>query len=1095
MKLENVEDIYKLSPMQRSLLYFTSSLSATGRNFTQTSYILEGELNEPAFKGAWQRVVDRHSVLRTSFHSEGLDKPIQMVHRQAQLPLARQDWRELSSAEQRERLDALFIEDREQPFDVSHAPLMRLSLIRGADETSYLIWSHHDLILDARSADLIFGEVWRSYESLSHGPSPQREAAPPYKDYIEWLKGQDQSDAERFWRQMFTGFSPPPAQTESHRRGIATVRFDHHKKNRTQLSKSATAALRSFIGQHQLSLNVLAQAAWALFLSRCSDADEVVFGVTVSSRPRTLSGVDQMAGCFSNILPRKAQVSPGAFLLPWLRDLQAEQFKIEQHQHFALSDIHDWAGAPPDHPLVESLLVFEESAAEGPLWGRSGSLAVHRYGSSQCYSSPLVLITSLGQHLTLEISHDRQSFEEAAIVQTLGRLKMIIEEIVSHPGQRLSALPLLTPAERQQLLVEWNNTRNDYPLNKCIHEVFEARVAQSPEAMAFLNGDQSLTYRELNRRANQMAHYLSRLGVGPEVMVGIYMERTVETMIGLLSILKAGGTYVPLDPSSPSERIAHMLANARVSLVLTQMHLVLDLLMCAAPLQFVCLDSDWETIAQENGENPSPKATGENLAYVIYTSGSSGKPKGVCVAHGSAVNHFITMQREFGLTASDRDLQFASLNFDVSLEQIFPALFSGATVVQRETEIWDGAEFYRQVLRFDLTVVNLPPVYWSRLTQGDVCQLEPAHDTRLRLMIVGGDTVSPEAVRRWQQTGMKKVRLLNAYGPTETVITASTHEIPDRYFENRATSRVPIGRPLANRTMYVLNKRGHPAPIGVWGQLHIGGPLLARCYLDEPELTAEKFIPNEFCHEPGERLYRSGDVCRYLPDGNLEFRGRVDFQVKVRGFRIELGEIESFLNQHPGVRESVVIAREDPVADKQLVAYVVAGPEHSLSTAELRGYLKEKLPDYMVPSWFVMLDALPVTVNGKVDRDALPAHDSKQTAPERFYVPTRNPIETGLTAVWEEVLGVERVGITENFFELGGHSLLATQVISRVRDRFGVELPLRVVFEAPTVAELATAIVLKQAEQGDQDDVATILAEIERLSNTEAQILYADVER
>ncbi|MFQ5906231.1 MAG: amino acid adenylation domain-containing protein, partial [bacterium] len=686
--------------------------------------------------------------------------------------------------------------------------------------------------------------------------------------------------------------------------------------------------------------------------------------------------------------------------------------------------------------------------------------------------------------------------------------------IVADPEQRLSKLPLLTEAERHQLLVEWNDTRTDYPGDSCIHQLFEAQVERTPEKIAVVFEDHQLTYSELNARANQLAHYLRKSGVGPEVLVGICVERSLEMVIGLLGILKAGGAYVPLDPTYPRERLAFMLADAQVPVLLTQErlaegfseHSACDLLMRAGtpalPGEVVCLDADWEVIAQESEENPISGASAENLAYVSYTSGSTGKPKGVAMNHRPLCNLIWWQLQSSTLSGGARTLQFASLSFDVSFQVIFSTWCSGGTLILISRQLQrDAVGLLHFLTEESVERLFLPFVALHQLAQ--VADSRGSIPTSLREIIAAGEQLQITRHIASLLSKLKNCTLHNQYGPSEShVVTAFTLTgSPDDW-----SALPPIGRPIANTQIYILDANLQPVPIGVPGELHIGGHGLARGYLNRPDLAAEKFIPDPFSHEPRARLYKTGDLARYLPDGNIKFLGRLDHQVKIRAFRIELGEVETVLGQHPAIQETVVTVRKDIPGDKRLVAYVVLNQEQSRSTAcrtrtgtrprapttsELRCFLKEKLPDYMVPSAFVTLDALPLTPNGKVDRQGLPAPDRARPDLEGAYVAPRTPVEEMLAGIWTQVLGLEWIGVHDDFFELGGHSLLAMQVISRLRGAFQVELPLRCLFETPTVAELAQVIVQRQVEQADSETLAQILTEIEQLPEDAVRAILA----
>jgi amino acid adenylation domain-containing protein len=706
------------------------------------------------------------------------------------------------------------------------------------------------------------------------------------------------------------------------------------------------------------------------------------------------------------------------------------------------------------------------------------------------------------QGLTLLWEYNSDLFEEATMRRMMGHYQTLLEAMVGNPGQGLSDLPMLTEAERQQLLVEWNDTKRDYPKDKCIHELFETQAETSPDAVAVVFEEQQLTYRELNTRANQLARYLRKLGVGPETLVGSCVERSLDMIVALLGILKSGGAYVPLDSEYPKERLALMLKDTQTKVLLTQERLIRSLPESRA--QIVCLDSEWEKIAEESGDDQSSNTTAESLAYVIYTSGSTGIPKGVMISHGSIASHCTSIRSYYQLNSTDCVLQFASVNFDASLEQILAALICGARLLLRDNEIPSPVELQKKMYDFGLSVINLPTAYWHQLAQTAATTPDLFSRSKLRLVIVGGEEMLPELVRLWQKSPHREARLLNAYGPTEATITATAFEVSAACSNNLLSRTVPIGRSLGNRQLFVLDQHSNLVPIGVAGELHIGGGALARGYLNRPELTAEKFVPDTFSDEPGARLYKTGDLVRHRPSGDIEFLGRLDHQVKVRGFRIELGEIESALGQHPEIGIAVVLAREDateeqhadqnrkskignPKSDKRLVAYVVPRTELTCTTGELRRFLKQRLPEYMIPSAFVLVDTLPLTPNGKVDRKALPAPDQNRPEPEESYVAPRTPVEEMLAEIWADVLKLDKVGIYDNFFELGGHSLLATQLVSRLCSAFKVEVPLRALFESPTVAGLASQIVQQQATTHGAGELAEMLADVESLSDEEAK--------
>jgi amino acid adenylation domain-containing protein/non-ribosomal peptide synthase protein (TIGR01720 family) len=1035
MTIEDIEDIYELSPLQEGMLFHTLYAPESALYFEQLCIPLYGPLDVSALEHAWQQVVDRHTALRTSFEWEEGDKPLQVVHRRVKLSLEQQNWSNLSPAEQVERLEAYLKADRERGFELSEPPLMRLALIRVAEHAYQFVFSLHHLLLDGWSSYLINTEAAAFYEASCQGRTLEFEPSRPYGDYIAWLQQQDLSKAEGFWRRVLAGYKAPPPLGVSRATGRLSDEDEGYDAQQIKLSVATTAALQALARQHQLTLNTLVQGAWALLLSRYTGEEDVVFGATTSGRPPTLKGVESMVGLFINTLPVRVRVSPQAPLIPWLKELQAQQFETRQYEYSPLVKVQGWSEVPRGLPLFESILAFENFPTGSLLQEEGGAQQdshFHYFGKT---NYPLSILVRPSEDLLVRMMYVRPRFDPTTISRMVGHFQTLLEGMAANPEQCLSELPLLTETERHQLLVEWNATTVAYPRDMCIHELFEAQAERTPEAIAVVCQGEQLTYGELNWRANQLAHHLQALGVGPETLVGICMERSLEMVIGLLGILKAGGAYVPLDPLYPKERLAFMMDDAGVPMLVTEGRLLERLPEHRATV--ICMDIDWEVIAGKSKANLVSGVKSENLAYVIYTSGSTGRPKGALLAHRGLCNVAEAQSRAFDVRSDSRILQFASLNFDASIFEIAMALRAGATLCLGTVDSLLPGSTLIQLLRDQaISIVTLPP---SALAALPVEQL-PA----LQTILVAGEVFSADLVARWA-TGY---RFFNLYGPTESTIWATVAECVD------GNRRPDIGRPIANIQVYVLDCQLQPVPVGVPGELYIGGDGLARGYLNRPELTAEKFITHPFSQEPGARLYKTGDLVCYQPDGNLEFLGRLDQQVKLHGFRIELGEVETVLSQHPAVQESVVLAREDRPGDKRLVAYLVPDQEPAPSVSELRGFLQRQLPEYMVPSAFVLLDALPLTPNGKVDRQALPAPGPARPMLEATFVAPVNPIEKTLAEIWTQVLGLERVGIYDNFFELGGDSILSLQVIARAKQA-GIQLTLKQLFQNQTIAQLA----------------------------------------
>ena len=1039
MVMKNVEEIYVISPLQEAVLLNVISAEDLdlGSSCSQLSYELHGFLNIFAFEKAWQKLVNYHSILRTFFVWQRTEKPLQVVSNQLKFSLIHHDWQHLLPMQQQEQLNALLEAERVQGFDPSKTPLFRVILCCTAKDEYQLICTYSRLVLDESSVALLLKEVFTDYKGYCQGQDWQVEQSRPYRDYIAWIRQQDMSKAETFWGQALEGFTAPTPLSVKQISGSLSEGETEYAEQQLQISETVTAKLQSLAFEYQLSSNTLLQGAWAILLSRYSGEEDVVFGIKVSGRPQALQGAELMLGSFTNTQPLRVRVLPDTTVVSFLKELQNQQINVRQYEFTSPLQISQWSEISNETPLFESSVVLDNDSIDELCQQHFGSIYINNIQRWGNLNSPITVKAYWDTKLTLEIIYNRHRFDGDTVNGMLEHLQTLLSGIIAQPKQFLSTLPLLTESALQQLLVEWNDTETVYLQSKCIHQLFEAQVEQRPNAIAVVFKDKKLTYEQLNHRANQLAHHLQALGVGPEILVGICTERSLEMIVGLLGILKAGGAYVPLDPAYPIERLSFMLENAQPPVLLTQEHLLDQLPSCWA--QVVCLDSDWEAIAQESEQNPINEVAAKNLAYVIYTSGSTGTPKGVLLEHQGLCNLAQAQERMFDVQPNSRVLQFASLSFDASIWEIVMALCSGASLcLGTKDSLRPGADLMRLLREQSITHATLPPTALATLPIEEL--------PNLQTVVVAGEACSPELVAQWS----KGRRFFNAYGPTESTVCATVAECTS------GNTHPPIGRPIANTQVYILDRYLRPVPIGVPGELYIGGASLARGYLHLPELTKEKFIPNFFSQEEGSRLYKTGDLARYLPDGNIEYLGRRDHQAKIRGFRIELGEIEVVLARHPAVREAVVIAREDQPGHKQLVGYVVPNKE-KLTSNELRQFLKPKLPEYMIPTAFVVLEAMPLTPNQKIDRRALPAPDLEGSRSVIFVAPD-TPTQQLIANIIAEVLQIKQVGIHDNFFELGGHSLNATQVVSRLRETINVELSLRSLFEFPTVAQLDQCI-------------------------------------
>jgi amino acid adenylation domain-containing protein/non-ribosomal peptide synthase protein (TIGR01720 family) len=1043
-------DLYPLTPLQQGLWFHALAAPEAGIYFEQGVTRLEGEVDLDVLRRAWEVVVARHGILRTSLVWEGLDHPLQLVHPSVALPWKVEDWRGSAAGEEPARLRNFLEADRIRGFDLTHAPLMRLTLIQVAESTALFVWSFHHLILDRWSLEVVLKEVWAAYEALRDGQAVPEEAPSPFRDFLGWLQEQDLGKAERYWRHTLKGFTAPTQLGVE--LGVAPGGHQpgHYATEQLTISEPATVAMNRLAREQKVTLNTLVQGAWAVVLSRYSGTEDVVFGTTSSGRSVGLKGVETMVGLFINTLPVRVHVDPTQSVVTWLKEMQAQQVAMREYEYTPIFEIQKWSEVSGGVPLFNTLMVFENTPGDGPATGGAEGITVKRIpgGKGGVTNYPLNVIALPGRILHLVITYDTEHYAAGAITRLLGHVQQVLAEMVAEPEQPLGTMSVLTKTERQQLLVEWNATETAYPRDVCIHDLFEAQVEQTPDAVALVFGEDTLTYDELNTRANHLAHYLhQQYGVGPEVCVGVCVERSLEMVVGILGILKAGGAYVPLDPNAPPGRLAFMLKDAGIAVLLTQAHLRANLPEFLGTV--LALDADWDTALSVG--NLMTKTSTANLAYVIYTSGSTGTPKGVMIPHSGVVNYLSWATSAYEMAQGDGAPVYSSLGFDFTITSLFGPLVVGQRIILLPEEI--RAEELCELLHLEteLSVLKITPAHLelmrTRLSQEDF-------KGRPRFLIIGGEALLGEHLAVWQEQ-FPTTRVINEYGPTEGVVGCCTFEVPT---SDPLIGPVLIGRPSANTQLYVLDYMGQLVPMGVQGELYIGGTQVARGYLGRPDLTAERFVPHPFSAEPGARLYRTGDQARYRADGTLEFLGRVDHQVKLRGFRIELGEIEAVMMQHPGIQEAVALVREDRPSDPRLVAYVVASHEPTPTFSELRSFLKEKLPVYMIPSAFVFLDLLPLTPNGKVDRPALPTPDLERSRLETKFVAPRTPVEKVLAKIWSEVLGLECVGVHDNFFELGGHSLLATQVMSRARGNFKMEFPFLRFFETPTIAGLTEVI-------------------------------------
>lgn len=1040
---ERILDQYPLSPIQHGMLLHALNEPNSGVDVEQIVCTLRENVDAPSLRKAWECVVKRNSVFRTAFRVEGIDDPLQIVYDRVSLPWNELDWRDVDPPEQKNQLQNFLERDRVQGFEVNAAPLLRLTLIRTEQEEYQLIWTFHHALLDGRSFPQVLKEAFGIYDAGCRGQIVQLEPPREYREHIDWLRSQDSSKASNYWREMLKGFSAPtPLVVEK----VSRDRVDQSSRQadeRTMLTEHQTSRLRTFAAEVGVTLNTLVQTAWALLLSRYSGEEDIVFGTVRACRKSGIEGADDVVGLFINTLPLRVRPRSMMPLQQLLMEVRSQWLSMREWEHTPLVQVQKCSEVSNSR-LFDTILMFDNYELSQRLRAQGGDWANRSFRLYEQTGHAITLTAYADLALCLQIEYDRARFDHSAIHRMLGHLKTLLEGFLAGSEQLVRDLPLLTESERGNL-AEWNNTAVDYPSNSLLHRLFEVQVLRSPDEVAVQSELGKLTYRELNERSNQLACYLRRFGVKQDCLVGVYMERSLDLVVALYAVLKAGGAYVPIDPDYPTERVAFMLQDAAAPVVLTH-----DVVASQLPVHVgrtVVVDRDWCAISREDKTNLVPETTPNGLAYMIYTSGSTGRPKGALNTHAGICNRLLWMQDQYQLTEADAILQKTPFSFDVSVWEFFWPLITGARLVLAAPGGHKDPAYLIRVIREQrVTVAHFVPSMLAMFLE----EPNASQCTSLRQVICSGEALPFELQERFFKT--LDAELDNLYGPTEAAVDV-TYWHCERESDRRI---VPIGRPVANTHVYVLDGDLRMQPVGVPGELYIGGVQVGRGYHNREELTQERFIPDPFSHIPEGRLYRTGDLCRWLADGSIEYLGRTDFQVKIRGLRIELGEIEALIAEYPPVRSCVVVARPDRAGQPQLAAYIVWNSDQEGSSDGLRDHLKSKLPDYMVPPFFVPLKVLPLSPNGKIDRKALPVPTLRsEEAVAPMAAAPRSEQEVKVAQIWRELLGVDKIGRNSNFFDLGGHSLLLIKARNKLEQVFGKQIPIVEMFRRPTLSSLA----------------------------------------
>ena len=1042
-------EAYGLSPMQAGMLFQAllddGDPARSGFDLEQIHVALDEDVDVDAFSAAWTHVARRHPILSTSFRWEGLPRPEQRPEPDVRVPVEVHDWTGIDEDERSRRRAAFLASDRLRAFDLRRAPLLRVAVFRVAPERAEVVWTFHHILLDGRSFAAVLGEAFEAYQARRRGdPFPLRPARRPYRDYVEWLGGLDARASAPFFRELLRAKSAPTPLPCAEPAARPLPR-DGHGEIVRRVDPGTTRRVHEAARRTATTVGTLVHAAWALVLSRLTGDEDVLFGTTRACRRSVLGGdADAMVGLFINSLPTRVRVGDDRTVAELLADLRAQSVAMRPHEHTPLVDVQGASEIPRGLPLFETLLMFDTRELNAtlrqvdPRW-KARACTVHERPPF-----PLVLTVFDGDPITIRILFDGRRFRDEAVRRIGAYVETALEGLARDERAKLGDVDVLPPDERRRIVVEWNDTHRDFPGDTCIHEPFERQALARPGAVAVETEGERWTFARLEERANRIAHALAGRGVRRGDCVAVCVERGPDLVASLLGVAKAGAAYVPLDPAYPPERLSLLLDDVRARLAVTQERLRARLA-CDALL----LDgSGAEELASAPATRPPRSAAATDACYVIHTSGSTGKPKGVVLTHRAVLNTFDWVSRTFAVGPGDRLLFVTSPCFDLSVYDTFGALGAGATVVVA------GSHRLRDPQALASTLVDARITIWDSAPAA-LQRLVPflpgrASDAPLRLVMLSGDWIPlamPDAVR----ASFPGARVVSLGGATEAAIWSNWFDV------GRVDPRwasIPYGRPIQNARYHVLDRRRRPVPIGVAGDLYIGGECLAQGYLRRPELTAERFVDDPF--RPGERLYMTGDRARYFDDGELEFLGRTDSQVKIRGFRVELGEVESVLASLPGVSAAVCTAYADASGQRSLAAYVVGRAGEAIDEMSLKAAVAAKLPDFMVPSHVVVLPALPLSPNGKVDRKALPGPTAR--APSAVAVEPRDDLERGIARLWGALLGRTEVGATDNFFDLGGHSLLAVVFVARAEQDLGLRVPLSRLLERPTVEALAASL-------------------------------------
>ncbi|WP_412094192.1 amino acid adenylation domain-containing protein [Bacillus atrophaeus] len=1039
--LGDIENIYPLTPMQKGMLFHSLIDSASEAYFEQAAFDLKGVLDIEAFTMSLAQLAERYDILRTHFYTEWKDQPLQIVFRQKPIETVVEDIRSMNVQQRSEFIAAFVQKDKERGFDLTRDALMRVSILRTEEDQARLIWSFHHILMDGWCLPLITKEVFETYYAILERRQPKRGAVTPYSRYIEWLDEQDHKQASSYWRNYLDGYE---GQTDLLKEQPSNQAKGYEKREHVfRLGKQLTEEIKRAASHHQVTVNTWVQTAWGLLLQRYNGSQDVVFGTVVSGRPAEIPGIETMVGLFINTIPVRIYTQPEMTVAQVLNMNQERALASQAYDTFPLYEIQ--AQTEQKQQLISHIMVFENYPVEKQMEHMKQddtALDIIDFHMEEHTHYDFTFIVMPAGEIEIRFVYNGTVYDQASVERMQAHFMQIIKQMADDPAVRVQELDIVTADEQSLLIDKFNDTAAEYPKEKTIHQLFEEQAERTPEQVAIVFEDKKLTYRALNERANQLARTLVAKGLQAEQLVGIMTERSPEMVIGILAILKAGGVYVPVDPEYPKERIHYMLEDSNVSILLSQNHLQ----ECTA-YQSHAVFLDDPSSYDADASNLNRRVAPNQLAYVIYTSGTTGNPKGTLIEHKNVVRLLFNNKNLYDFNPSDTWALFHSFCFDFSVWEMYGALLYGGKLVIVPKQIAKNPESYLQLLKSEaVTILNQTPSYFYQLMQEE--RADPESKLNIRKIIFGGEALSPSFLKDWKLK-YPLTQLINMYGITETTVHVTYKEITEREIDE---GRSNIGQPIPTLQAYILDEYQRIQPMGIPGELYVAGEGLAREYLNRPELTAEKFVEHPFA--AGEKMYKTGDAARWLPDGNIEYLGRIDHQVKIRGYRIELGEVEAALLQMESVTEAVVIAIEEE-GSKQLCAYLVG--DESLKTLQLKQQLLHKLPAYMIPAYFVRVEEMPLTANGKIDRKALPAPDGNMPTGTEYVAP-RTLIEKQLSEIWKDVLAHSDLGVKDNFFDVGGHSLKVLQLIHQINAVMGIKMHYHVVYDCPTIETMARAI-------------------------------------